>query len=226
MKSKTTCGWPVRRCEMKRLLQVLLLSAVSTALFADILPPGTPNGLYAIFTTGKGVIVAKLYEKYTPIAVANFVGLATGRKQWLDPVTHQAVARPMYDNLTFHRVIRGEMIQSGDPTGTSAHNCGFTIPDEFLVGLNFNSPGKLAVANAGQPNTGACQFFITAGTVERWNNQYTIFGDVISGMDVVTEINKMPLKGDKPLDPVKLISVKVVRLGPPPAAKKQKEKKQ
>lgn len=176
------------------------------------------DGLYATFTTSKGVIVARLYEKYTPIAVANFVGLAMGTRAWRDP-QGLAVKRPMYDNITFHRVIRDEMIQSGDPTGTSSHNCGFTIPDEFLPGLKFNRPGLLAVANAGQPNTGACQFFITAGTVERWDGQYTIFGEVVKGLDVVEEINHAPLKGDKPVDPVKLLTVRVMRVGPPPKAK-------
>src|SRR5271154_1806382 len=78
-----------------------------------------PNGLYAVFTTSAGVITAKLYEKYTPKTVANFVALATGHKAWKDPRTGLMVERPMYDNLTFHRVIREEMIQSGDPTGTS-----------------------------------------------------------------------------------------------------------
>jgi cyclophilin family peptidyl-prolyl cis-trans isomerase len=77
------------------------------------------------------------------------------------------------------------------------------------------------VANSGQPNTGACQFFITTGTVSRWDNQYTIFGDVVSGMDVVLEINHAKLHGDKPDDPVKLISVTIQRMGPPPAAKKK-----
>ncbi len=192
---------------------------------AGPLPEGTPDGLYAIFTTEKGVFVARLFEKYTPIAVANFVGLAMGVRPWLDPVTHQPVKRPMYDNITFHRVIRDEMIQSGDPTGTSQHNCGFTIPDEFLVGLQFSKPGMLAVANSGQPNTGACQWFVTTSQVPEWNNKYTIFGEVISGIDVVEEINHGKLKGEKPVEPVKLISVRAVRIGPPPVTKAKKPKK-
>jgi len=217
MKWKTSYGWPDSWRDMKKVIHLLLLAAMGAALMAEDLP----DGLYATFTTSKGVFQAKLYEKYTPIAVANFVGLAMGVRPWLDPVTHQMVKRPMYDNITFHRVIRDEMIQSGDPTGTSSHNCGFTIPDEFLIGLQFNRPGRLAVANSGQPNTGACQFFITVGAVPRWDNQYTIFGDVISGMPVVMEINKAPGKGEKPLDPVKLISVRVRRIGPPPQVKKK-----
>jgi peptidyl-prolyl cis-trans isomerase A (cyclophilin A) len=214
--------WRGSTSEMKQLYSFLLLMLFAAGLLADVLPPGSPDGLYAIFTTEKGVFVAKLYEKYTPIAVANFVGLAMGTRAWLDPVTHKPVKRPMYDNITFHRVIRDEMIQSGDPTGTSQHNCGFTIPDEFLIGLQFNKPGRLAVANSGQPNTGACQWFVTVGPVDRWNNQYTIFGDVISGMEIVQEINRAKVKGEKPVDPVKLISVRVTRVGPPPVIKTKK----
>jgi peptidyl-prolyl cis-trans isomerase A (cyclophilin A) len=175
-----------------------------------------PPGLYAVFNTSEGVITAKLYEKYTPKAVANFVGLATGTKAWRDPKSGGMVKRPMYDNITFHRIIRDEMIQSGDPTATSSHNCGLTIPDEFLIGLTFNTPGKLAVANSGQPDSGGCQFFITAGAVARWNGAYTIFGEVVSGMPVVTTINHVPLRGDKPVDPPRLISVRIQRVGPAP----------
>jgi cyclophilin family peptidyl-prolyl cis-trans isomerase len=197
------------------------LGVVALAACSVFAADTQPNGLYAIFNTSKGNITAKLDEKYTPIATANFVGLALGSRAWKDPKTGAMVKRPMYNGITFHRVIRDEMIQSGDPTGTSSHNCGFTIPDEILIGKTFNRPGRLAVANSGQPNTGACQFFITTGTVSRWDNQYTIFGDVVSGMDVVLEINHAKLHGDKPDDPVKLISVTIQRMGPPPAAKKK-----
>ncbi len=76
-----------------------------------------PAGLYAVFTTSEGVITAKLYEKYTPKAVANFAGLAMGTKAWRDPKTGAMVMRPLYDNITFHRIIRDEMIQAGRPHG-------------------------------------------------------------------------------------------------------------
>jgi peptidyl-prolyl cis-trans isomerase A (cyclophilin A) len=205
---------------MKRvaLLAVLIaIAATKAASAADL-----PNGLYAIFTTSKGDFTARLYEKYTPKAVENFVGLATGAKAWRDPQTGAMVKRPMYNNITFHRVIRDEMIQSGDPTGTSSHNCGITIPDEFLIGLTFNRAGKLAVANTGQPDSGACQFFITADAVPQWDNHYTIFGDVVSGLPVVIEINHGQVRGDKPVEPVKLISVRIERIGPEPKLKVRK----
>jgi peptidyl-prolyl cis-trans isomerase A (cyclophilin A) len=121
-------------------------------------------------------------------------------------------------------VLRGQMIQSGDPTGTSTHNCGVTVPDELRLGLQFDRAGRLAVANSGAPNSGGCQFFITDDLVRNWNQQYTIFGQVVSGMDVVDAISHAPLHGDKPVNPVKLISVTIFRVGPPPVEKRKKEK--
>jgi cyclophilin family peptidyl-prolyl cis-trans isomerase len=206
---------------LKKLAQFAIIFAIAAAgAGAGEKGGDLPNGLYAVFTTSEGVITAKLYEKYTPKSVENFVGLATGTKAWRDPKTGAMVKRPMYDNITFHRIIRDEMIQSGDPTGTSSHNCGFTIPDEFLVGLTFNTPGKLAVANTGQPDSGACQFFITAGPVTRWNGAYTIFGEVVRGLPVVEAINHTPLIGDKPVKPARLISVTIQRVGPEPKPRK------
>jgi peptidyl-prolyl cis-trans isomerase A (cyclophilin A) len=212
--------------ELKRLTQlaVLLWMAASTAFVAGAGEKSGdfPNGLYAVFTTSQGVITAKLYEKYTPITVANFVGLATGTKAWKEPRTGLMVKRPMYDNITFHRILRDEMIQSGDPTAVGNHNCGFTIPDEFLIGLQFTVSGKLAMANTGQADSGACQFFITAGPVPQWNNVYTIFGEVVRGMPVVQAINHTPLRGDKPVVPPRLITVRIERVGPELKAKVRK----
>jgi peptidyl-prolyl cis-trans isomerase A (cyclophilin A) len=181
-----------------------------------------PNGLYAIFNTSKGTITARLYEKDTPVTVENFVALAQGAKATRDPKTGTLVKRPLYDNITFHRVVPGEMIQSGDPTGIGAHNCGVLISDEFLPGLRFDNAGKLAMANTGQPNSGGCQFFITTDPMRVWDGKYTIFGIVVEGRDVVSRINRAPVRGDKPVDPVKLISVRIERIGPEPVKKRKK----
>jgi peptidyl-prolyl cis-trans isomerase A (cyclophilin A) len=212
--------------ELRNFTQIALLiwiaAASAATVAADEKNGELPSGLYAVFTTSQGIFTAKLYEKYTPITVANFVGLATGTKPWRDPKTGAMVQRPMYDNITFHRILRNVMIQSGDPTGLGTHNCGFTIPDEFLVGLRFTVSGKLAVANTGDPNSGACQFFITVSPMSQWDNSYTIFGEVVRGMPVVLAINHVPLRGDKPVDPPRLISVRIQRVGPEPKAKGRK----
>lgn len=181
-----------------------------------------PNGLYATFRTSLGDFTARLYEKETPNTVANFVALARGTKATRSPKTGKLVAFPLYDNITFHRVVPGEMIQAGDPTGTGSHNCGYTIPDEFLPGLRFDGSGKLAMANAGSPDSGGCQFFITVGPMSMWSGKYTIFGTVVRGIDVVNKINHSPVHGDKPVDPVKLLTVTIERVGPEPGKKPRK----
>ena len=195
-------------------------------------PAGTPAaparepGLYAIFNTSMGTITARLFEKETPITVRNFVALARGTKAWKDPKTGAMVAKPLYSNITFHRVIPNFMIQTGDPTGTGSHDCGFTIPDEIVPTLKFDGPGKLGMANVGSPHTGGCQFFITEVAYPSLNGGYTLFGQVVEGQDIVGKIARVPRgAGDKPTTPVKLISVTIKREGPPPAAKKAASKK-
>jgi peptidyl-prolyl cis-trans isomerase A (cyclophilin A) len=175
-------------------------------------PPTLKPGLYAVFNTSEGAIRTLLYEKYTPATVASFVGLARGSKPWLDAKTGKMVQRPMYENITFHRVIRGIAIQSGDPTGTGRHNCGVNLRDEILPGLRFDTPGRLAVANSGQADSGGCQFFITASAMSEWNGKYMVFGEVVTGMEVVQKISRVPEHGDKPDEPVKLISVTIERI--------------
>src|SRR3954453_21035803 len=171
-----------------------------------------PAGLYAIFRTSEGAFTARLYEKETPGAVQTFVGLAQGTIAWLDPQTHKKVKRPLYQNITFHRVIPHDIIQAGDPTGLGTHNCGFTIRDEILPGLRFDRSGRLAMANSGSPDSGGCQFFITSNVASPWNGKYTIFGQVVEGIDVVEKISRLPVKGDKPVNPVKLMGVTIERV--------------
>ena len=203
-----------------RLIAPLLLAA---AALAQEPAPALPNGLYAIFSTSMGQFTARLYEKDTPVSVENFVALAQGTKAWRDPKTRAMVKRPLYDNITFHRVLPGKMIQSGSADGTSTHNCGVTIRDEFLPGLRFDRPGKLAMANSGGPDSGGCQFFVTAEQMLEWNGNYTIFGTVVDGLPVVEKIASAPCRGDQPIDPVKLMGVTIQRVGPEPVRKPKKK---
>jgi len=196
------------------LTRFLALIALTAVLGAQ--PPPLKPGLYAVFQTSAGSITARLFDKDVPIAVNNFVALAQGTKAWKEPKTGAMVKRPLYENMIFHRVISGVMIQSGDPTGTGGHNCGITIPDEYLPGLRFDQAGKLAVANTGAPDSGSCQFFITTDTMSQWTGKYTIFGYVVSGLDVAGKISHGKVHGDKPVDPAKLISVTIERVGPAP----------
>src|SRR5215471_20872812 len=185
--------------------------------------PALEPGLYAIFNTSMGTITAKLFEKEVAMTVNNFVALAKGTKPWKDPKTGAMVAKPLYNNITFHRVIPNFMIQTGDPTATGSHDCGILIKDEILPSLKFDRPGRLGMANIGSPNTGGCQFFITEapqpGLDAGPNGAYTIFGQVVEGQELVGKIARVPRdRNDKPNTPVKLISVTIKRVGPAPVA--------
>jgi len=193
---------------MNRIAFLISFAALALAQNQPALKPG----LYAVLNTDAGAITAQLFEKDTPATVESFVALAQGTKPWRDPKTGQMVRRPLYENITFHRVIPGEAIQSGDPTGTSAHNCGVTIRDEFLPGLLFSGPGRLAMANTGAADSGGCQFFITDQPMPRWNGKYTVFGQVVAGMDVVSKISHAPVHDEKPVNPVRLINVTIQRI--------------
>jgi len=146
--------------------------------------------LWATLKTSKGDIVVKLFSKDAPNTVANFVGLATGEKEWVDPRDNQRKKTPLYDGTEFHRVIPNFMIQGGDPTGTGRGQPGFTFPDEFGSGRKFDKKGLLAMANRG-PDTNGSQFFITTSTPGHLNGKHTIFGEVVSGFDNIPKIARM-----------------------------------
>ena len=193
---------------MKRVLAlVFTISALNGQT-----PTHPKPGLYAVIDTSEGTMRALLYERYTPRAVKTFVGLAQGTLAWRDPVTHLLVKKPFYNGMAFHRVVREEMIQAGDPTGVGNYNCGISIPDEFLPGLRFDIPGRLAIANTGEPDSGSCQFFITDQAVPRWNNHYTVFGQLVSGQDVEARINRRPVRAEKPIDKIRINSVTIERI--------------
>jgi len=155
-------------------------------IMASNIPQG-PGDLYAVFQTSRGTIVAKLFEKEAPKTVANFVGLAKGSQDWIDPRTGQKSKAKLYDGTAFHRVIPQFMIQGGDPLGTGTGGPGYKFEDEFQSGRKFDKPGLLAMANAG-PNTNGSQFFITEVATPHLNNRHTIFGEVVKGGDFVPQI--------------------------------------
>ena len=135
-----------------------------------------PTGPTAVFDTSMGRITCKLFDKQAPKTVANFIGLAEGTKDWTDPATHKKMHnKPLYNGTQFHRVIPEFMIQGGDPTATGMGDPGYMFEDEFDPNLNFDVPGRLAMANSG-PNTNGSQFFITEVPTEHLNQKHTIFG--------------------------------------------------
>jgi len=169
-------------------------------------------GLYAIFHTNQGTITCTLFEKEAPKTVANFTGLAEGTKEWTDPKTGKKVKTNFYDGLIFHRVIPNFMIQGGDPEGTGRGGPGYSFEDEFHPDLEFDKPGRLAMANAG-PNTNGSQFFITHVPTPHLNNGHTIFGQVIEGQDVVDNMGKLKRdRSDRPLEDVILTKLEIKRV--------------
>jgi peptidyl-prolyl cis-trans isomerase A (cyclophilin A) len=182
-----------------------------------------PNGPTVVMDTSMGRITCQFYQKQAPKAVANFIGLAEGTIDWTDPTTKKKQHhKPFYDNTTFHRVIPEFMIQGGDPTGTGEGDPGYSFDDEVDPNLNFDAPGKLAMANSG-PNTNGSQFFITEQAYDSLNQHYTLFGqcDEPSVLVVQTIARVQRDSNDKPLTPVILRKVTIVREGqplPPPAA--------
>ncbi len=162
--------------------------------------------LYAHFDTTEGKIVVKLFSKDAPKTVENFVGLATGEKEWTDPNDQQKkVGVPLYDGTIFHRCIKDFMVQGGDPLGQGVGGPGFKFEDEFGSGRKFDKPGILAMANAG-PGTNGSQFFITVIPTGWLNNKHTIFGEVVQGYEVVQKVaNELPKDSrDRPKTPVKI----------------------
>jgi peptidyl-prolyl cis-trans isomerase A (cyclophilin A) len=169
-------------------------------------------GQYAVFDTTLGEITCELFPGKTPVTVQNFVGLASGTKEFVDPKTKERLKRPFYNGLVFHRVIPEFMIQGGCPLGSGTGGPGYKFQDEFSKDLTFDQPGRVAMANAG-PGTNGSQFFITVAPTDWLNNRHTIFGQVVKGLDVVDKIVNTP-KGsqDRPKTPVVMNSVKIVEV--------------
>lgn len=176
-----------------------------------------PNGPTVIMETSMGRITCQFFQKQAPKTVANFISLAEGTKDWTDPTSKKVQHhKPLYDGTTFHRVIPEFMIQGGDPTGTGMGDPGFTFEDEFDPNLNFDVPGRLAMANSG-PNTDGSQFFVTEQAVDSLNQHYTIFGqcDEPSVLVVKTIARVERDSSDKPVAPVVLKKVTIIPEGQP-----------
>jgi len=182
----------------------------------------------AVFDTTAGTLQCTLFEKQAPETVANFIGLASGTKDWKNPVsgaTKHGV--PLYDGTIFHRVIPNFMIQGGDPAGNGSGDPGYKFKDEIVPTLLFDRPGRLAMANSG-PNTNGSQFFITEVPTPHLNGRHTIFGQCDdASVELVKTIARMARdpQNDKPFRPVKINHIKIVHSLPtaataPAAAKK------
>nr|WP_324840055.1 peptidylprolyl isomerase [Actinocrinis sp.] len=172
---------------------------------------------YAVLKTTHGDITVRLFPNHAPKTVRNFVELAEGGKEWLDPRTGQKTTAKLYDGTIFHRIIPGFMIQGGDPLGQGTGGPGYRFDDEIHPDLAFNKPYLLAMANAGLQGgrgTNGSQFFITVGETTWLNGKHTIFGEVAdeAGRKVVDAISNVKTgRLDRPVDDVVLESVVIER---------------
>ncbi|MEU9385866.1 peptidylprolyl isomerase [Streptomyces sp. NPDC048279] len=171
-----------------------------------------PDGeLHAVLHTSLGDVTLRLLPDHAPGTVRNFVDLAEGAREWTDPLSGRKTRARLYDDTVFHRVIKGFMIQGGDPLGTGRGGPGYQFRDEFHPDLAFDRPYRLAMANAG-PHTNGSQFFITVAPTPWLNRKHTIFGDVLdaAGRRVVDAIAATPTRaGDRPVRDVVLHGVSV-----------------
>jgi peptidyl-prolyl cis-trans isomerase A (cyclophilin A) len=197
----------MRKCLI--LVSVIFLS--SLALWSQAKPATASDHPTAVIETTAGNLTCTLFPDKAPIGVANFIGLATGTKDWTSPVTHQKKhGVPLYDGTIFHRVIPDFMIQGGDPMGTGTGDPGYAFKNETSNDLKFDRPGRMAYANAG-PNTNGSQFFITEVAYASLNGGYTIFGQCDdASVKLVKQIARMGRdSNDKPYKPVKIIHITI-----------------
>jgi cyclophilin family peptidyl-prolyl cis-trans isomerase len=189
---------------MKRLpfVFIILLLLLSVVLYR--LTRTRPDGMYAVMDTSKGKIVFRLHYDKVPITVANFVSLAQGSHPLLG-LGKKGI--PFYDNLTFHKLIPGVMVQGGDPIGTGNGGPGFRIGREFRPDLRHDCPGTLSMLNEGAFAHGS-QFFITLQKTPRFDDKHSIFGEVVEGKSVAEQLEE----GDT------IRSVSIVRHGRDAAA--------
>lgn len=166
---------------MKKL--IVLFSLVTTPFFAQT---KLADGMYATFTTDKGVITTQLYYQQTPLTVANFISLAEGKHP---EVKNEYKGKLYYNGLKFHRVIPNFMIQGGDPKGDGSGEPGYLFPDEIVKDLKHDAPGVLSMANRGVATNGS-QFFITHNATPWLDGKHTVFGKVIEGQNIVDAIQQ------------------------------------
>jgi peptidyl-prolyl cis-trans isomerase A (cyclophilin A) len=175
-----------------------------------------------IMRTSEGDIKINLFDDETPETVANFLGLATGEKEWIDPMTGQPSHEPFYNGLTFHRIIKDFMIQGGCPLGNGTGGPGYDFDDEIVPDLKFDHPYLLAMANAGLRRgmdgkihgTNGSQFFITTVPTPWLDGHHTIFGEVADD-DSKAVVDKLEAvntdRMDRPTEPVGIVSVEVLK---------------
>lgn len=193
---------------------MLCLGQAATTAKPPVRTPIASANPKAIIHTSAGDLRCELFEKQTPLTVENFIGLANGTKEWKNPISHATKKGvPLYDGTIFHRVIPSFMIQGGDPAGNGTGDPGYKFKDEFVTGLYFDRPGRLAMANSG-PGTNGSQFFITEVPTPHLNGRHTIFGQCDpASLELVKKIARTTSdpSNNRPFHPVKVTHIEIQR---------------
>jgi cyclophilin family peptidyl-prolyl cis-trans isomerase len=194
---------------MKKLVSglLVLLSAVA------VLAAPTNDGMYATLQTTMGDVCFELHYTNVPRTVANFVGLTEGTRPWVDPRTSFVSTEPYYNGIIFHRVVTNFMIQCGSPKGDGTDGPGYTFEDEFDPALRHDHPGVVSMANSG-PDSNGGQFFITVAPFSSGDDNYSVFGSVVDGMNIVSNIAAVTVgANDRPLTEVTITNAFITRNG-------------
>ena len=170
--------------------------------------PGT-GPIVATIDTSMGALSCRLYDDKAPITVANFIGLARGTRPWKDPFTGKWINKPAYDGTTFHRIIKGFMIQGGDAKGNGTGEPGYVFKDEVWPGAKHDRAGLICMANRGK-NTNGAQFFITDAAAAHLDSGYTIFGECTPEA-TIHSIASVPVRGEAPISKVVINSITIAR---------------
>jgi cyclophilin family peptidyl-prolyl cis-trans isomerase len=178
---------------MKTLGLILIIIFSITFLNCNSSKSNNTNKNIMKVETNMGTFKIKLYPEEAPKTVAHIKELA---------------GKGFFDGIIFHRIIAGFVIQGGDPTGTGTGGSGKSIPDEFNNNLKHSKKGMVAMANSGRPNSQDSQFYITLAPLEFLDGKYTVFGEVVDGLEVITKMGEVATgPNDKPVNEVKMVKV-------------------
>lgn len=213
-------GRRVRRAGALVLAGVVAVGAsggiLSQPASTDDLPDGLPEGWYARIRTGFGELVVRLLPDQAPQSVAHFVAFAEGRMTWTDPLTGQSRRDRYYDGLTIHKVAKLERFEAGDPTATGRGSPPIYVPPELNGPVNFTRPYLVGMTRSSLGRISGSLFFVTAASLSYLTHRHPCIGEVVLGRDVVDRIVAVRVDGnDKPVDPIALESVRIVKVGDP-----------
>jgi peptidyl-prolyl cis-trans isomerase A (cyclophilin A) len=165
-----------------------------------------------VFHTSLGDFIAQLFPRQAPQTVNAFVELATGKRRWKHPITDAEMDRPLFNNTLIYKIIPDSMVFGGDPINKGTADAGFQLPVEVSPDLGFNEAGLLAMDLNGTFSSSS-RWYVTLRPYPDRTGQYTIFGKVVGGLDLVRKISKRPQKRPQlPLDPAILSSIEILEI--------------